>query len=70
VTHEELNRRFDHHPPKDASTVDGHEAIRAGCKFLAAVIDEICPEGREKATAMTRLEEAMFWANAAIARNQ
>jgi hypothetical protein len=26
------------------------------------------PEGREKALALTNLEQVMFWANAAIAR--
>jgi hypothetical protein len=31
---------------------------------------ERCPEGRELSLALSNLEEVMFWANAAIARNQ
>ncbi|TQF07439.1 hypothetical protein E6W39_18905 [Kitasatospora acidiphila] len=64
-----MNRRFDHHPPKDALTIDQHQDVRAGCKLLAALVDEVCPEGREKALALTKIEEAMFWANASIARD-
>lgn len=30
----------------------------------------ICPDSRELSTALTKLEEAVFWANAAIARNE
>lgn len=29
---------------------------------------ELVPDGREKATAITKLEEFMMWANAGIAR--
>lgn len=38
-------------------------------KDLAYVINATCPDGREKSLAMTKLEEAAMWANAAIARN-
>jgi hypothetical protein len=33
------------------------------------VIDNNCPDSREKSLAMTNLEQAVMWANAAIARN-
>jgi hypothetical protein len=37
---------------------------------LADALNESLPEGREKAVVMTKLEEVMFWANAAVARDR
>lgn len=45
-----------------------HTETRAAVKALARVLDKSLPEGREKEWAIVHLEEAMFWANAAIAR--
>lgn len=64
---DELDRRFDHHPPRERRVVELHESTRAQCKLLAQVFEHSLPDGLEKATAITRLQEAMFWANAAIA---
>lgn len=69
MTPEDIANRFDYHQPKDAETMSAHESIRLGCRQLAEYINRLCPEGREKACAVTKVEEAMFWANAAIARN-
>lgn len=33
-------------------------------------IDPLCPSSRERSLAMTKLEEAVMWANSAIARNK
>jgi len=38
--------------------------------MLAAYINENCPDSREKSLAFTKLEEAVMWANASIARNE
>lgn len=65
---EDLNKRFDHHPPKNPEVVRNHELVRTELKLTARYLDGALPEGREKALALTKLEEAMFWANAAIAR--
>lgn len=64
----DLIRRFDYHPPRDTATAEAHTIIRQDCRALAEQINGICPEGREKALAITHLEEVMMWANAAIAR--
>ena len=46
------------------------EGVRQYAKQLAEVINEICPDSREKSLAMTKLEEVVMWANASIARNE
>lgn len=37
---------------------------------LAVILNERLPEGREKALAMTKLEECAMWANKAIAHSK
>lgn len=69
LSSEELENRFKWHKPKDSATGDKHDKIRQECLALAEIINNIVPEGREKALAFTKLEEVMMWANAGIARN-
>ncbi len=64
---QEIETRFTYHPPKEGQPAK-FERIRAEAKGLALTIKELCPGSRESALAMTKLEEAVMWANAAIAR--
>lgn len=64
----DLERRFKYHPPRGDAARSAHETVRARCGALAERIVEVCPPGRETSLAVTAIEEAMFWANAAIAR--
>jgi hypothetical protein len=63
----DLHWRFTYHPP-DQQAVRQHELIRDTLEKCANVLDEALPDGREKSLAITKMEEAMFWANAGIAR--
>ena len=68
LKNEDLDQRFDYHPPKTIKRQDEHAAARMLVKDVAIGLSELLPAGREAALAMTHLEEALFWANAAIAR--
>ena len=63
-----LENNFRYHAPKEGQP-EKYEALREKAKELAYLIEEVCPNSREKALAMTQLETAVFWSNAAIARN-
>ena len=65
----DLETRFTYHPPTPERH-DNHDRIRIACKSLAAFLHREVPEGREKALAITNLEQVMFWANAGIARQE
>lgn len=66
---EELEKRFTYHPAKDDQP-ERYEKIRARCLALAKLINQMCPESREKSLAITELEKVEFWAIASIARNE
>ena len=63
-----IENNFMNHKPCYAGQTDKYEAIRAKAKELAYLIEEVCPKSREASLAMTNLEQAVFWANAAVAR--
>jgi len=65
----DIENRFTYHPPKEGQA-ERYQDLRDQCKDLALNILGCCPPGRERALALTKLEEASFWANAAIARNE
>ena len=46
------------------------DALRQGTKELAILIAAFTPESREQHISLTRLEECLMFANAAIARNE
>ncbi len=64
-----LENNFCYHAPKEGQLAK-YEAIRDKAKELAYLIDELVPGSREKSLAWTNLEQAVFWANAGIARNE
>lgn len=67
MTSQDLENRFTYHAPR-GDQPPKYDILRKEARALAYQIEALCPEGREKSLAITKLEEAVFWANAAIAR--
>jgi hypothetical protein len=63
----DLRNRFAHHPPDEDKAAE-HAALRAHTLDLATLFDEVVPDSRELSLAVHALEEALFWANAGLAR--
>jgi hypothetical protein len=65
----QIENNFRYHPPKEGQA-DRYVAIRDKGKELAEFLTSECPPSRELSLAITNLEQTIFWANAAIARNE
>lgn len=63
----ELQRRFDGNP-KTAGQMEDIAELRTGAYRFAELIESKSPPGRERATAINKVEEAMHWAIAAVER--
>lgn len=64
-----IENAFTYHTPKEGQP-EKYARIRNRGKALAYLISDLVPDSREKSLAMTKLEEAVMWANAGIARNE
>ena len=68
--YDRIENDFSYHPPASEDVVEYFTALRSYAKNFAHLIDSLVPDGREKSLALTRLEEAVMWANAGLARSQ
>ncbi len=66
---DKIGKAFTYHAPKDDQPARYVE-LRANAKELAELMTAMCPPSRELSLALTNLEQAVMWANAAIARNE
>lgn len=64
----QIENNFRYHEATREQT-EKYIPIRVEAKQLAYMLDELCPNSREKSLAMTKLEETVMWANASLARN-
>ena len=69
MTNEQIDNTFSYHAPF-GTQVQRYQDLRSEAKTLARLIQEACPESREKSLALTNLQQAVMWANAAIAINE
>jgi hypothetical protein len=63
----EIDKRFTYHEPKDGNQIARYDRIRAAAREFAVVIAQNAPTSREQSLALTAAQDAMMWANAAIA---
>lgn len=64
----DLKKRFTYHAPKPGQPEIYVELRNLGL-YLAILIARHVPAGREQSSAIARVEEAIFWANAGVARH-
>ena len=66
---DKLISAFTYHAPKPGQP-EKYTVLREHAMLLAMLINDNCPDSREKSLAITKLEECVMWANASIARNE
>lgn len=66
MTEHEIEIAFVYHPPNSIQTRI-YENIRKQTKNLAILISRTCRDSRETSLALTKLREAVMWANASVA---
>ena len=65
----EIVNRFTYHAPVGDQAKE-YNTIRGNAKTMAEIVNGLCPDNREKSIAITKIEEAVMWANASIARGE
>lgn len=65
----ELDSMFTHHAPKDVLDIAAHEGIRGDVREVAHAWNDILPSCPEAQLAIRALQQAMMYANSAIAQH-
>jgi hypothetical protein len=65
----DLENIFTYHAPR-ADQLPRYQELRDAGKAFAQLITDKCPDSRERSLALTRIQEAVQMANAAIAINE
>ena len=69
MTDYDLNVRFTYHKPFGDQQTRYQIIRKIGLDFADYLVKN-CPDSRELSLSITKLEEVVFWANAAIARHE
>ena len=70
IRFEQIINNFKYRSPRNEQTGDIEKTIHNAAKQAALYYAKVCPESRELDNAITALEQAVMWANAAIARQE
>jgi hypothetical protein len=68
LTTDEIRNRMTYHAPSPKG-IERHADLATSIGRAMHEIEDACIDSREKSLAITKLEEAKFWASAAVARN-
>ncbi|HEY6290744.1 MAG TPA: hypothetical protein VI455_04170 [Terriglobia bacterium] len=66
---ERIECNFTYHAPQ-GDQAERYQKMREHARSFALDIVTMCPDSRERSVALTKIEESVMWANAAIARNE
>lgn len=69
LTMERIEEDFKY-APLNGEQSERYVRLRQKAKEMALLIIGLCPESRERSSALTRLQECTFWANAAIKKEE
>lgn len=69
MTTGQIKNIFTYHAPTEAQQKK-YVAIRYHAELYALLLNDACPESREKSIALTKLQECVQMANASIAINE
>lgn len=69
ISDHDLMQRFTYHSPKEGQP-ERYEKLREMGRLLSQYIVNHTQVSREQSLAITKIEEAIMWANAGIARNE
>lgn len=67
---ESIENRFGAYRPPNEVTIPKYKQIQSKSLELAKLIEELCPDSKEKSSALNQLQMAKMSANAAIAIHQ
>jgi len=66
---DQIEKNFTYHVPTE-DDISVLSMIRQTAKDFVYLLDEFCPDSRERSLAITKIEESVMWANASIVRNK
>lgn len=66
---ERIDNDYSYHAPRPGQ-IERYQQIRASAKAFAELVVQETPYSREQSLALTHIEQAVMFANAAIARHE
>lgn len=70
MDNEQITHNFTSHAPESDEVATKLADLTTEFVIMAKMLNRTLPEGREKALAITNLEQCSMWSKAAVARNQ